>query len=77
MQERKNQVRRNRPVAKSRGRRKESPKKSLLGSPIKKVTPRARKLLKRGVKVVEQGVQVISRRAESIGNTVMKRLRSS
>jgi len=76
MPERKRQVRRKRAVAKSAGRKKASPRRSGLGYQIKKATPKARKMLKRSAKVIEQGVQVISERAESLGNTLLKKLRS-
>lgn len=73
----KKQVGRKKPVAKSRGRKKASPRRSTLGSRIKKATPKAKKMLKRGAKVLGEGVQVIGKRAESLGNTLLKRLRAS
>lgn len=76
MPERKSQARRKKAVAKSAGKKKASPRRSGLGYQIKKATPKAKKMLKRGAKVIEQGVQAIGERAESLGNTLMKKIRS-
>lgn len=76
MPEKKGQVRRKKAVTKSAGRKKASPRRSGLGYQIKKATPKAKKMLKRGAKAIEQGVQVIGERAESLGNTLLKKLRS-
>lgn len=76
MPEKKRQVRRKKTVAKSPGRKKASPRRSGLGYRIKKATPKAKKMLKRGAKVIEQGVQVIGERAGSLGNTLLKKIRS-
>lgn len=77
MPERKRKIGRKKRAVQSAGRKKASPRRSGLGYQIKKATPKAKKILKRGAKVIEQGVQVIGERAGSLGNTLLKKLRSS